>query len=101
MKKYDISRTTVLKAKKTAVLVFMPGLVDRSWSRTVPTLFVGWFIRFGTVIRKSVVCARNLPGRKRRKDFKKRRGESARRSTGEISEAAVGSLLRSYETRHA
>ena len=28
----------VLKVKKTAVLVLMPGLVDRSWSRTVPTL---------------------------------------------------------------
>ena len=43
MKKYDISRTTVLKAKKTAVLVFMPGLVDRSWSRTVPTLPQTWY----------------------------------------------------------
>ena len=40
MKKCDISWTTVLKAKKTAVLVLMPGLVDRSWSRTVPTLTV-------------------------------------------------------------
>ena len=40
MKKCDISRTKVLKAKKTAVLVLMPGLVDRSWSRTVPTLLV-------------------------------------------------------------
>ena len=28
----------VLKVKKTAVLVLMPGLVDGSWSRTVPTL---------------------------------------------------------------
>ena len=30
----------VLKAKKTAVLVLMPGLVDRSWSRTVPSLIL-------------------------------------------------------------
>ena len=36
--KCNIERTTVLKVKKTAVLVLMPGLVDRSWSRTKPTL---------------------------------------------------------------
>ena len=36
--KLNIERTMVLKVKKTAVLVHMPGLVDRSWSRTVPTL---------------------------------------------------------------
>ena len=36
--KCNIERTMVLKVKKTAVLVLMPGLVDRSWSRTVPSL---------------------------------------------------------------
>ena len=34
--KCNIERTTVLKVKKTAVLVLMPGLVDQSWFRTVP-----------------------------------------------------------------
>ena len=44
VKKLDISRTMVLKAKKTAVLVLMPGLVDRSWSKTVPTINRSIFI---------------------------------------------------------
>ena len=34
----NIERTMVPNAKKTAVLVLMPGLLDRSWSRTVPTI---------------------------------------------------------------
>ena len=38
--KTDIAGTTVLEGKKTSVLVVMPGLVDRSWSRTIPTLFL-------------------------------------------------------------
>ena len=34
----NIEKTTVLNARKTAVLVLMPGLVDQSWSRTLPSL---------------------------------------------------------------
>ena len=34
----NIERTRVLKAEKAAVLLLFPGLVDRSCSRTVPTL---------------------------------------------------------------
>ena len=37
----NIERTMVPNAKKTAVLVLMPGLVDRFRSRTVPSLLWG------------------------------------------------------------
>ena len=36
--KYHFLGTVVLEAKKTLVLVLIPGLFDRSWSRTVDTL---------------------------------------------------------------
>ena len=49
--KLDIAGTTVLNGKKTSVLVLMTGLVDRSWSRTVPTL-VG---RADDVVRQVLV----------------------------------------------
>ena len=45
--KLDITRTTVLEGKKTSILIVMPSLVDRSWSRTVPTLVQAAFIEEG------------------------------------------------------
>ena len=41
----NIEKTMVLNARKTAVLVLMPGLVDQSWSRTLPSLLVCLFSR--------------------------------------------------------
>ena len=59
--KCNIERTMVLKVKKTAVLVLMPGLVDGSWSRTVPTLvYKSYMLLSSSSERTTFWCKKGL-----------------------------------------